>query len=236
MQLHPKESDLCSASTASVSTDLSRVPLEYHNFTNVFRKSKASTLAVHCEHDLKIELEGASPPLGTMHFLSPSELESLRTFLDEHLAMDFICSSSSAHAALVLFIHKKDGSLHLCVDFRGLNKIMKKDCYLLPCISNLLDAPSRAKIYTKLNLRHTYHLVCITKGNEWKTSFRMCYGSYEWLVMPFGLTNASAAFQQFVNMIFTDLLDVCIIIYLDDILIYSEDKASHKEHVREVLQ
>ena len=87
-------------------------------------------LALHCEHNLKIELEeGASPPLGTPYSLSPSELESLQTFLDEHLAMGFICPSSSAHATLVLFIHKKNGSLSLCVNFRGLNKIMKKDHY-----------------------------------------------------------------------------------------------------------
>ena len=135
----------------------------------------------------------------------------------------------------MLFICKKDGSLHLCIDFRGLNKITKKDQYPLPQISDLLDAPSRAKIYTKLDLRHAYHLVCIAAGDEWKTSFHMCYGSYEWLIMPFGLSNAPAAFQQFVNTIFADLLDVCVVVYLDDILIYSEDEASHEEHVREVL-
>ena len=199
MQLHPKESDLHSASTTSVPADLSGVPPEYHDFTNVFSKSKVSTLAPHCEHNLKIELEeGASPPLSTMYSLSPSELESLWTFLDEHLAMSFICPPSSTHTAPVLFVHKKDGFLCLCVNFRGLNKIMKKDHYPLPCISDLLDALSHAKIYTKLDLQHAYHLVHIAKGNEWKTSFCMRYGSYEWLVMPFGLTNAPMAFQWFV--------------------------------------
>ena len=237
MQLHPKESDLHSTSTTSVPADLSGVPLEYHNFTDVFSKSKASMLAPHCKHNLKIELEeGASPPLGTPYSLSPSELESLQTFLDEHLAMGFICPSSSAHATLVLFIHKKNGSLHLCVNFRGLNKITKKDHYPLPRISDLLDALSHTKIYTKLDLWHMYHLVCITEGDKWKMSFCTRYGSYEWLIMPFGLTNAPAAFQRFVNTIFADLLDVCIIVYLDDILIYSEDNASHKEHVQEILQ
>jgi hypothetical protein len=102
-------------------------------------------------------------------------------------------------------------------------------------ISDLLDALSHARIYTKIDLRHAYHLVCISTGDEWKTSFRTCYGSYEWLVMPFGLTNALAAFQRFVNTVFADLLDVYVIVYLDDILIYSVNKASHKEHVREVL-
>ena len=136
----------------------------------------------------------------------------------------------------VLFVHKKDGSLCLCVDFQGLNKITKKDRYPLPRISDLLDAPSHAKFYTKLDLRHAYHLVCIAAGDEWKTSFRTHYGSYEWLVMPFGLMNAPAAFQQFVNTIFTDLLDVSLVVYLDDILTYSKDLASHREHVCEVLR
>ena len=135
LQICPQKSDLHSASITfkSESSELSGVPPDYHNFADVFSKSKADTLAPHCEHDLKIDLEkGASPPIDTTYSLSPSELESLQTFLDEHLAMGFIRPSSSAHTAPVLFVCKKDGSLHLCVDFRGLNKITKKDCYPLP--------------------------------------------------------------------------------------------------------
>jgi hypothetical protein len=210
--------------------------MAYHEFADVFSKSKASTLPPHREYDLKIELEeGTHPPLGTLYSLSQSELTALRTFLDEHLASGVIRPSSSTHATPVLFVRKKDGSLRLCVDFRGLNKITKKDRYPLPRISDLLDAPSHAKIYTKLDLRHAYHLVRIAAGDEWKTSFRTRYGSYEWLIMPFGLSNAPVAFQRFVNTIFADLLDVCVVVYLDDILTYSEDEASHEGHVREVL-
>jgi len=99
-----------------------------------------------------------------------------------------------------------------------------------------LDSPSHAKIYSKIDLRHAYHLIRIALGNEWKTAFRTRYGSYEWLVMPFGLTNAPAAFQRFVNTIFADMLDVCVVMYLDNILIYSEDMESHQQHVREVLR
>ena len=101
-----------------------------------------------------MHLEGISPPLGCTYFLFTSELESLCAFLDEHLVNSLICPSSSIHAALVLFICKKDGTLHLCVDFREPNKIMKKDCYPLLHISNLQDAPSHAKIYTKIDLQH----------------------------------------------------------------------------------
>ena len=91
------------------------------------------------------------------------------------------------------------------------------------------------RIYTKIDLRHAYHLVRIAEGDEWKTAFRTRYGSFEWLVMPFRLTNAPASFQHFMNDIFADLLDVCVNIYLDDILIYSDNLAEHKKHVQEVL-
>ena len=92
------------------------------------------------------------------------------------------------------------------------------------------------KVYTKIDLRHAYHLVHITEGDEWKTAFRTRYGSYEWQVRPFGLTNAPAAFQRFVNLVFTDMLDVCVVVYLDDILIYSDNMEDHIKHVREVLR
>ena len=115
---------------------------DYHKFTDIFSKTHASAPAPHWPYDLKIELEeGTSPPFGPIYSLSQSELKSLQEFLDEHLAMDFICPSHSLGRALVLFVCKKDGSLCLCVNFHGLNKIMKKDCYPLPCISDLLDSP-----------------------------------------------------------------------------------------------
>ena len=170
LQLHPAKSDLHSTSTTFDNSDLSRIPPDYHKFTNVFSKARADILAPHCERDLKINLEeGASPPISTTYSLSPSELESLWTFLDEQ--MGFIRPSSSAHISPVLFIHKKNGSLCLCIDFRGLNKIMKKDRYPFPCISDLLDVSSHAKIYSKIDLWHAYHLVHISSKDEWKSAF-----------------------------------------------------------------
>ena len=149
--------------------------------------------------------------------------------------MDFICPSHLSGRAPVLFICKKDGSLCLCINFHSLNKIMKKDCYPLPCISNLLDSPRKARFYTKINLHHVYHLVCIHKGDEWKTAFHTHYGSFEWHIMPFRLTNTPAAFQRFMNDIFGDLLDVCMLVYLDNILIYSNSEEEHIWHIHEVL-
>jgi len=117
--------------------------------------------------------------------------------------------------------------------FRGINQVSKKDRYLLPLINNLLDAPRKAQIYTKIDLRHAYHLMCITAGDEWKTMFRTRYGSFEWLVMPKGLTNALARFQRFMNDIFTDMIEVSVVVYLDDILVYSDNPEQHSAHVQE---
>ena len=227
-----------SASVSDEAPDLSQIPKEYHDYADVFSKAEASKLAPHRPYDLKINLEEgtAPPPISTMYSLSPIELETLREFIDENLSKGFIRSATSPHGAPVLFSRNSNGSLRLCVDYRGLNKISKKDRYPLPLISDLLATAGKARIYTTLDLRHAYYLVRIAEGDEWKTAFRTRYGSFEWLVMPFGLTNAPAAFQRFMNDIFSDMLDVHVIIYLDDILIYSDDPAEHKKHVREVLR
>lgn len=119
-----------SAKSASISepVDLSSVPAAYHDFADVFSKSKASELPSHQSYDLEITLEdGTVPPPGVMYSLSQTELETLQTFLDENIRNSFITPSISSHGAPVLFTKKKDGSLQLCVDFQGLNKITKKD-------------------------------------------------------------------------------------------------------------
>ena len=160
----------------------------------------------------------------------------MKEFIDENLTNGFIRLTSSPHGALVLFVKKKDGSLRLCVDFCRLNKIIKKDRYPLPLISDLLDSPCKACIYTKIDLWHAYHLVHIAEGDEWKTAFRTRYSAFKWSVMLFGLTNTPTAFQRFMNDMFSNLLDVCIVVYLDDILIYSDNITQHRKHVKEVLK
>ena len=176
------------------------------------------------------------PPQPLIYSLLNSELGTLQEFIDEHLNISFIQLSCSSHGTPILFVKKKDGSLWLCVDFQSLNKVTKKDHYPLPLITDLLDTPWKARIYTKIDLQHAYHLVWIAEGNEWKMAFWTCYSSFEWLVMPFGLTNRPTAFQQFMNDIFGDLLDQCIVVYLDDILIYSNNPEKHTKHVWEVLR
>ena len=159
------------SSSTSTPLVLDIVPPEYCNYADVFSKEKASELPPHRNYNLKIDLEeGTSPPLGTLYSLSPVKLSTLQTFINENLNTGFIHPTTSSHAALVLIVKKKDSSLWLCIDFQGLNKITKKDHYPLPLISDLLDSPSHAKIYSKIDLQHAYHLIQIALGDEWKTS------------------------------------------------------------------
>ena len=214
-----------------------QIPEAYHQYLDVFSKQKAVALPPRRPYDHSIALEdGTTPPFGPIYSLSEVEQLALRTFLDENLANEFIRPSQSSAGAPVLFIKKKDGSLRLAVDYRSLNRITKKDRYPLPLIPDLLDCLRSARSFTKIDLRGAYNLVRIADGDEWKTTFRTRYGSYEFQVMHYGLTNAPASFQRFMNDVFKDLLDICVVVYLDDILIYSDDPASHSAHVLEVLR
>ena len=150
--------------------------------------------------------------------------------------MSFIQPTSSLYSILALFIKKKDGLLCLCIDFCSLNYISKKNCYLLLLISDLLDSSCKARVYTKIDFCYAYHLVYIANGNKWKTAFRTCYRSFKWSVMLFSLTNASIAFYQFINDLFSDLLDICVVIYLNIILIYSNNMSKHHWHIKKVLK
>jgi len=141
------------STTTSKKIDLSSIPEEYHKYADVFSKSKAETLAPHCPYDLQIDLKKDSyPPIETIYSLSKFKQKALKEFIDENLTNRFIHSTSSLHRVPVLFIKKKDRSLWLCVDFCRLNRITKKDRYPLPLISDLLDFPQKAHIYTKINL------------------------------------------------------------------------------------
>src|SRR5260221_2019558 len=231
-------SDSYHARNSSLNPDpMNGIPIDYHEFHKVFSGIKADTLPPHQPYDLQISLEeGAKPFHGPIYSPSPLELTALQEFLEEHTWNSFICPTKSPWGSPVLFIKKKDGSLYLCINFHTLNKVTEKDCYLLPLIMDLLNAPGPARIYLKINLKHAYHLVCIVEGDEPKMAFRTCYGSFKWRVMPFGLSNAPAVFQQFINDILGNLLDICVIDFIDNILIYSNSLDKHKDHVWDILQ
>jgi hypothetical protein len=213
------------------------VPSEYHEFLPLFSEVVAKALPPHRPYDHRIPLrEGFTPPFGPLYSLSHTELKELKRWLEENLSKGFIRASSSPAGAPILFVKKADGSLRLCVDYRGLNEGTIKNRYPLPLIRETLNNLSKAKWFTKLDVRGAYNLLRVAEGEEWKTAFRTRYGLYESLVMPFGLTNAPADFQKFINDILHPYLDRFCSAYLDDILIYSDTLEEHIDHVSKVLQ
>jgi hypothetical protein len=187
--------------------------------------------------DHKIELvPGARPPAQAPYRLSGPEMVELKMQLEELLEAGYIRPSRSPYGAPVLFQRKKDGTLRLCTDFRALNKLTIKNKYPLPLIADCFDRLSGARIFSKLDLKQGYYQVRIAPGDEEKVACVTRYGSYEFLVMPFGLCNAPATFCTLMNDVFRPLLDKSVVVYLDDILVYSKNMEEHKQHLAEVFE
>ncbi|MBW0540594.1 hypothetical protein O181_080309 [Austropuccinia psidii MF-1] len=144
--------------------------------------------------------------------------------------------SPSSTGAPVLFVKKKDGGLCLCVDYHKLNSVTRKNRYPFPPMNQLLNVFNGSTIFSKIDLNGAYNLLRIKEGDEHLTAFRTKYGSYEYLVMPFDLTNAPASFQNLVNYIFLDFLDMFAVVYLDDIMVFFSSEEEHVKHVASVLQ
>jgi Reverse transcriptase (RNA-dependent DNA polymerase) len=214
--------DACEDESHSYPEAPQEIPEAYREFADVFSEEESSTLAGHGSHDLAIELqEGKEPPFGPLYKFSELELAELRRYIEENLARGFIRPSRSSAGAPILFAKKKDGSLRLCVDYRGLNQVTIRNRYPLPLLHELLDRLGSAKIFTQFDIREAYYRIRIATGHEWKTAFRTKYGLFEYLVMPFGLTNAPATFQSYINSTLREFLDIFAVAYLDDIVVYS---------------
>ncbi len=230
MSIHPA----WEASIALLLTEEVTIPAEYLDYTNVFLKDSAAELPEWAdlnEHSIDL-IEGKQPPYGPIYSLGPVELETLKTYIETNLANGFIRPSKSPAGAPIFCVWKPDNSLRLCFNYRGLNNLTIKNRYPLLLINESLNRQSRAQRFTQLDLTSAYHRMSIKEGDEWKTSFRTRYGHFEYQVMPFGLFNAPASFQGYVNKTLAEKLDIFVIMYLDDIFIYTENWG--QRHVKAV--
>nr|GEX35302.1 putative reverse transcriptase domain-containing protein [Tanacetum cinerariifolium] len=178
----------------------------------------------------------AAPVARAPYRLASSEMKELSKQLQEISKKGFIRPSSSPWGAPVLFVKKKDGSFRICIDYRELNKLTVKNRYPLPRIDNLFDQLQGSSVYSKIDLRSSFHQLRVREQDVPKTTFRTRYGHYEFQVMPFGLTNIPAVFMDLMNWVCKPYLDKFVIVFIDDILIYSKNKIEHKEHLKAILE
>jgi hypothetical protein len=184
-----------------------------------------------------IELQPGTAPISKRPYrMPPNELAELKIQLQDLLDKGFICPSASPWDCSALFVKKKDNSLTLCVDYRPLNAVTIKNKYPLPRIDILFDQLDGARVFSKIDLRSGYHQIKIKPSDIPKLAFSTRYGLYEYLVMSFGLTNAPAYFMYLMNSVFIPKLNKFIVVFIDDILIYSKTKEDHVNHIRVVLQ
>ncbi|CAI7857029.1 unnamed protein product [Closterium sp. NIES-54] len=218
-----------------VYSDILNLPAEGFNgekYVTTF--TEASTRYVWTDHRIELIPE-STPPVRPTYKMSAVELKELKKQLEDLLAKEFIQPSSSPYASPVLFVRKKDGSLRMCVDYRGLNKITVKNGYPLPRIDELFEQVGEARYFSKLDLRSGYHQVRIQSEDIPKTAFRTRYGHYEFRVLPFGLTNAPATLQGMMQSIFSDFIDKFLVVFIDDLLVYSRTREEHLKHLELVL-
>ncbi|GJT41807.1 putative reverse transcriptase domain-containing protein [Tanacetum coccineum] len=178
---------------------------------------------------------GVAPVARSPYRLAPSEMQELSNQLQELSDKGFIRPSSSPWRDPVLFVKKKDGSFRMCIDYRELNKLTVKNRYPLPRIDDLFDQLQGSSVYSKIDLRSGYHQLRVYKEDIPNTAFRTCYGHYEFQVMHFRVTNAPAVFMDLMNRMYKPYLDKFVIVFIDDILIYSHSQEEHKEHMNHVI-
>ena len=180
-------------------------------------------------------MSNAPLPNVWMYRMSFLENEEINKQIQELIKKGFIWPISSPCGAPIILVPKKDGTWRMCVDFRALNKITIKNRYPLPKIDDLLDQLKNVIYFTQLDLRSGYHQIDIAKNDIWKIEFKTRQGLFEWLVMPFGLCNAPTNFMRVMNAVFRPYIDKFVIIYLDDILIFSSSMEEHVRHVKQVF-
>ncbi|GJU41571.1 putative reverse transcriptase domain-containing protein [Tanacetum coccineum] len=209
--------------------------LFFRDFLEVFLDDLSSLLPMR-EIEFRIDLiPGASPVVKSPYRLAPSEMLELSNQLKELQEKGFIRPSHSPWGAPILFVKKKDGAMRMCIDYRELNKLTIKNRYPLPRIDDLFDQLQGACCFSKIDLRSGYHQLRVREEDIPKTAFRTRYGHFEFTVMPFGLTNAPAIFMDLMNHVCKPYLDKFIIVFIDDILIYSKSEEEHEVHLETIL-
>ena len=214
------------------------LPQEYEPFAPVFSKEATASLPPSRPYDHEINLdETFVPKIGKLYPLTPDERKATEDFIDEHLATGKICPSNSPQASPFFFVKKKDGGLCLCQDYRYVNEYTVRDAYLLPLISDLINKLQGARLFTKFDVRWGYNNVRIKDRHQWKAAFVTHHGLFEPTVMFFGLCNSPAMFQCFMNNSFRDMIaEGWLVIYMDDLLIFSSDEITHMNRTKRVLQ
>jgi hypothetical protein len=205
-------------------------------FPDVFPKD-LSGMPPERKVEFAIELlPGTAPIFKRAYRISGPELVELKKQIDELSEKGYIRPSTSPWAAPVLFVEKKDGTKRMCIDYRALNEVTIKNKYPLPRIEDLFDQLRGANVFSKIDLRSGYHQLRIRPSDIPKTTFITKYGLYEFTVMSFSLTNAPTFFMNLMNSVFMDYLDKFVVVFIDDILIYSQSEEEHASHLRMVLQ
>lgn len=233
------DSSVASLSDTNKTTVVQAVPPEVqtviHEFRHLFQEP--STLPPKRSHDHQIPLvPGAQPFKVRPYRYNPQQKDEIERQVYDMLCSGLIRRSTSPFASPVLLVKKKDGQWRFCVDYRQLNNLTVKNKHPLPIIDELLDELAGAQYFTKLDLCSGYHQVRLAEGEQYKTAFHTHQGLYEFLVMPFGLTNAPATFQSIMNQVFAPLLRKCVLVFVDDILLYSPSLAEHIVQLRQVFQ
>ena len=213
------------------------VPSKYHDYLGVWDPVEANKLPPHRPTDHPIDLiEGASPPYRRTFGLSREKALVVKVYIEDMLGKGYIRKSNSPYAAPVLVVQKPDGGLRVCVDYRALNALTIKNRNAPPLIRETLSRLCASRVYTKFDVIAAFNEIRIREGDEEKTAFLTRYGLFEYVVMPFGLCNAPGTFQSFINEVLREYLDDFCTAYLDDILIYSNDRVQHEAHVKLVLK